>query len=66
VSLVPEVFDVRLSDVDLAKGVLVTSAGISSRDAVHAAVMMNQGVGTIATFDRGFDRIGSVQRLELV
>ena len=30
------------------------TAGISVRDAVHAAVMMNRRVESIATFDRGF------------
>jgi predicted nucleic acid-binding protein len=64
-ALIPEVFDVTLADTDLAKGVLISSAGISARDAVHAAVMMNHGVESIATFDRGFDRIGSIGRLEL-
>ena len=65
VALVPEVFDVRLADTDLAKGMLVSTAAISARDAVHAAVMMNRGVDTIATFDRGFERLGSIRVLEL-
>ena len=65
VALIPEVFDVTLADTDLAKGVLVSTAGVSARDAVHAAVMMNRNVESIATFDRGFDRIGSIRRLEL-
>jgi len=30
-------------------------AGISARDAVHAAVLLNHGVEWIATFDDGFD-----------
>lgn len=64
VALVEEVLDVTLADTDLAKGLLVSSAGISARDAIHAAVMMNRDVEVIATFDRGFDRIGSVRRLE--
>jgi predicted nucleic acid-binding protein len=64
VALVPEVFDVTIADTDLAKGVLVDSAGLSARDAIHAAVMMNHDVEVIATFDRGFDRIGSIRRLE--
>ncbi len=65
VALIPEIFDVTLADTDLARGVLVSSGGNSVRDAVHAAVMMNRSVESIATFDRGFDRIGSVRRLEL-
>ena len=64
VALVPEVYDVTLADTDLAKGVLVEAGGVSARDAIHAAVMMNHDVEVIATFDRGFDRIGSVRRLE--
>ena len=64
VALVPEVYDVTLADTDLAKGVLVDAAGVSARDAIHAAVMTNHDVEVIATFDRGFDRIGSVRRLE--
>jgi predicted nucleic acid-binding protein len=65
VALVPEIFDVTLADTDLAKGILVSTGGISARDAVHAAVMMNRGVTTIATFDRGFDRLGSIEILDL-
>ena len=64
-ALVPEVFDVTLADTDLAKGILTSTGGISARDAVHAAVMMNRGVVTVATFDRGFERIGSIAILEL-
>ena len=64
-ALVPEIFDVTLADTDLAKEILVSTDGLSARDAVHAAVMGNQGVEHIATFDQGFDRLESVQRLEL-
>ncbi len=64
VALVPEVFDVTLADTDLAKGVLLDAAGLSARDAIHTAVMMNHDVNVIATFDRGFDRIGAIRRLE--
>lgn len=65
VALVPEVFDVTLADTDLAKELLVSTGGISARDAVHAAVMLNNDVDTVATFDRGFDRIGRIGRYEL-
>lgn len=65
VALIPEIFDVTLADTDLAKGVLVSPADISARDAAHAAIMMNHGIESIATFDHGFDRIGSIRRIEL-
>ena len=57
VALVPEIFDVTLADTDVAKEILVSTDGLSARDAVHAGVMRNQGVDTIATFDRGFERL---------
>jgi predicted nucleic acid-binding protein len=39
--------------------------GISARDAVHAAVMLNHEIGSIATFDTGFDRVPGIRRLKL-
>jgi predicted nucleic acid-binding protein len=39
--------------------------GLSARDAVHAAVMLNHGVEWIATFDADFDRVGGLRRLAI-
>jgi predicted nucleic acid-binding protein len=63
VQIVPEVFDVTLGDTDVARDLLTSTGGLSARDAVHAAVMINRDVASIATFDRGFERLG---RLSLV
>ncbi len=65
VELVPVVFDVTLADTDLAKELLTATGGNSARDCVHGAVMINNGVESIATFDRGFDRLGQLVRLDL-
>ncbi|HSW28152.1 MAG TPA: type II toxin-antitoxin system VapC family toxin [Longimicrobiales bacterium] len=65
VALVSEVLPVTLADTDLARDLLVSTGGISARDAVHGAVMINHGIEHIATFDRGFDRIGRVERVGL-
>ncbi len=65
VSLIPEVFSVTLADTDLAKRILLSTPGLSARDAVHAGVMLNRGVTSIATFDRGFDRIEGISRVEM-
>lgn len=65
VRLVPTIFDVTLADTDRARDLLVATAGLSARDAVHAAVMENRDIERIATFDRGFDRLGKVVRVEL-
>ena len=58
-------FPVDLSDTDRARDLLCGGAGISARDAVHAAVMLNHDVGHIATFDAGFDAIGGIERVSL-
>lgn len=60
VQVVHEVFDVTLADTDVARDLLLSTGGLSARDAVHAAVMLNRGVTTIATFDRGFGRVGQL------
>lgn len=65
VELCPTVLPVTLADTDRAKSLLATSPGVSVRDAVHAAVMLNQDVREIASFDEGFDRIDGVERVPL-
>ena len=65
VQLCPTVLPVTLADTDRAKALLASSQGISVRDAVHAAVMLNQDVREIATFDEGFDQIDGIERLHL-
>ena len=65
VQLCPTVLPVTLADTDRAKTLLATVRGVSARDAVHAAAMLNHDVTEIATFDSGFDRIDGVARVPL-
>ena len=65
VQICPVVLPVTLADTDRAKDLLVTGTGVSARDAVHAAVMLNNDVRRIATFDAGFDRVGEIERVDL-
>ena len=65
VALCPVIFPVTLADTDRARDLVIAGAGISVRDAVHAAVMLNNGVRQIATFDAGFDRVEGIERLTL-
>jgi uncharacterized protein len=62
VQVCPVVFPVTLADTDLARTLLIGTAGLSARDVVHAAVMLNNNVTRIATFDTGFDAIAGIQR----
>jgi predicted nucleic acid-binding protein len=63
VQLCPVVFPVALADTDRARDILTSSSGISARDAVHVAVMLNHDVTRVATFDRGFDGIAGLERM---
>jgi len=65
VQICPVVLDVTLGDTDRARDLLLTLEGISARDAVHAAVMLNHEIEWIASFDSGFDRIPGLRRFKL-
>jgi len=65
VRICPVIFSVTLADTDRARELLSQSSRVSARDAIHAAVMLNQGVEWIASFDRRFDRIPGIRRVEL-
>lgn len=66
VQLCPLVFAVNLADTDRAKELVCGKARASPRDALHAAVMLNNDVEVIATFDGDFDRIPGVRRMKLI
>ena len=61
--IVDEVLDVTRADVVAAKRLVMTAARLSARDAIHVAIMQRHDIGTIATFDQGFDGIPGVARL---
>lgn len=66
VEICPVVHSVTLADTDRARRLLCDNTGVSARDAVHAAVMLNHDVEWIATFDSGFDRVPAIRRMKLV
>ncbi|HEX9562663.1 MAG TPA: type II toxin-antitoxin system VapC family toxin [Gemmatimonadaceae bacterium] len=61
--VVDEVFPVELADVERARDLLLIQPELSSRDALHAAIMRRHGVSRILTFDSGFDRIPGAERV---
>ena len=65
VSLCSAVLPVTLADTDRARDLVREETKASVRDAVHAAVMLNNEVTAIATFDRGFDHIPGIERVVL-
>jgi predicted nucleic acid-binding protein len=61
--VVDEVFPVTAEDVLRAREILLGASDLSSRDALHLAVMERHGVDAILSFDRGFDGRPGVRRI---
>jgi hypothetical protein len=60
--VVDEVFPVELPDIEGARDVLLgQSPELSSRDALHVAIMRRHGVRRILTFDTTFERVPGVE-----
>jgi len=65
VELCSVVFPVTLADSDRAKELVCGRPDVGVRDAIHAAVMLNNEVRHLASFDRGFDLLPEIKRLDL-
>lgn len=59
-----EVLPIERRDVLRARDIVMGSPRVSARDAVHAAVMEHHRVERILTFDRGFDELPGIRRVE--
>ena len=44
-------------------GMVLATKALSSRDALHVAVMVREGISRIMTFDQGCDRVPGIHRL---
>ena len=62
--VVDVVYPVERADVERARRILRTSPTRSARDAIHVAVMQSRDVARVMSFDRGFDGIPGIERLE--
>ena len=65
VEICPSVLPVTLADTDVARDLIAKTRGISARDAIHAGVMLNHEIESIATLDTGFDGIAGIKRIPL-
>ena len=65
VQICPVILSVTLAETDRARDLMGEVEGISARDAIHAAVMINHEVEWIASFDAGFDGVPGIRRLKL-
>jgi predicted nucleic acid-binding protein len=61
--IVDEVWPVDRRGVERAKAIVLERGPVSARDALHVALMEQNGVRRIASFDTGFDRVPGLERL---
>lgn len=61
--IVDDVFPISADDLIRAKSLLLSTSGLSARDAVHAAVMTSHEIRTIFSFDAGFDVVSLFTRI---
>jgi predicted nucleic acid-binding protein len=58
-----EFFPIDADDVHGAHAVLRGQPLLSARDALHVAVMQRREASRILSFDRGFDAVGTIERV---
>ena len=61
--VVDEVWGIELADVERAKTLLLGASSLSTRDAVHVAVMERHEVSRILSFDAAYDRMPGLVRV---
>lgn len=61
--IVDDVFPVTADDLIRAKSILLSTNGLSARDAVHTAIMTSHEAKTIFSFDARFDLVSFVTRI---
>jgi uncharacterized protein len=61
--VVDEVLPVNSAAVERAKQIVLEYRRVSARDAVHLAIMEQQGIERILSFDSGFDSFPGITRL---
>lgn len=58
------VLPIEVDAVDHARMLLDRHTDISARDALHAAVVLQHGLEAICSYDRGYDSLDDVRRIE--
>lgn len=64
-STVDDVLPVTVETLKRARDVVLGTATLSARDAIHVAVMQQHGIEEIFSFDRGFDDVPGIKRLSM-
>lgn len=64
IEIVPLILPVNKNDILKAKELLDEYPHIEPRDAIHAAIMRNRGLKTICSYDKHYDQIQEIKRIE--
>jgi uncharacterized protein len=62
--LFPSVVPISSDILDRARELLDHHSTLMAREALHAAVVMHEGLEAICSYDRDFDVIGTISRIE--
>jgi uncharacterized protein len=62
--LFPDLLPVTASDMRVACRLYSEGESVSARDAVHAATMLSNGIFTVISADRDFEKIPGVERVD--
>ena len=62
--IVTDVLTYGMTEIGIARDLINSVPSISARDALHAAVMQRAGITRILSYDRGFDAVPGIERLE--
>jgi uncharacterized protein len=63
--IVDVVHPIEREDVERAKDTLLGVPRLSSRDAIHVAIMRRYEIPEVMTFDSGFDGLPGIRRMSL-
>ena len=62
----PNIIPITVAEITAAMSLMSEIRNLSSRDAIHAAVVMGHGLEGIVSADRDFDRIPGLRRFDPV
>jgi len=62
--IVPITLSITCELIDAARDLLESYDGLTVRDAIHSAVALHSGAEAICSYDRDFDRIEGLRRVE--
>jgi predicted nucleic acid-binding protein len=62
--IVPVTFPITIELLDAARDLLDSYGGLTVRDAIHAAAALHSGAEAICSYDRDFDCVAGLRRVE--